>query len=128
MSMLPENSYFGIFVMLVVAFCLFFTIMKSSSIIGSKLANKREERLKSTFYEAGPETVKQPNRMNSHFYIVTVLFILFDVELVFLYPWAVNFKLLATWGLVEMFLFIIILAIGFIYAWSKGALEWQSIK
>ena len=57
-----------------------------------------------------------------------MLFILFDVEIIFMFPWAVNFKILGVFGLVEMAFFIVLLGIGFIYAWKKGALNWQSIR
>ena len=60
--------------------------------------------------------------------MVAVLFILFDVEIIFMFPWAVDFKILGIFGLVEMVLFIVLLTIGFVYAWKKGALDWQSIR
>ena len=123
-----EHPYFGIFVMLILAFCIFSLIVKLSSVVGSKLADKRDERLKSEIYESGPEAVKQPNRMNSHFFLTAVLFILFDVEIIFMFPWAVNFKILGAFGLAEMVFFIVLLGVGFIYAWKKGALDWQSIR
>ncbi|NLK65901.1 MAG: NAD(P)H-quinone oxidoreductase subunit 3 [Campylobacteraceae bacterium] len=123
-----EHPYFGAFIMLVLAFVIFAAITEVSSFIGSKLANKNDEKLKSTIYESGPEAVKQPNRINAHFYLVAVLFVLFDVEIVFMFPWAVNFKVLGWFGFVEMILFILLLAIGFIYAWRKGALNWHSMK
>jgi NADH-quinone oxidoreductase subunit A len=69
----------------------------------------------------GPGTRRMPVR----FYLVAVLFILFDIEVVFFLPWAVVFKQLKVFGLVEMFLFILILLVGYIYAWKKGALEWE---
>jgi len=123
-----EHPYFGIFVMLILAFCIFSLIVKLSSVVGSKLADKRDERLKGEIYESGPEAVKQPNRMNSHFFLTAVLFILFDVEIIFMFPWAVNFKILGAFGLAEMVFFIVLLGVGFIYAWKKGALDWQSIR
>lgn len=123
-----EHPYFGIFVMLILAFCIFSLIVKLSSVVGSKLADKRNERLKGEIYESGPEAVKQPNRMNSHFFLTAVLFILFDVEIIFMFPWAVNFKILGAFGLAEMVFFIVLLGVGFIYAWKKGALDWQSIR
>ena len=123
-----EHPYFGIFVMLILAFCIFSLIVKLSSAVGSKLADKRDERLKGEIYESGPEAVKQPNRMNSHFFLTAVLFILFDVEIIFMFPWAVNFKILGAFGLAEMVFFIVLLGVGFIYAWKKGALDWQSIR
>lgn len=123
-----EHPYFGIFVMLILAFCIFSLIVKLSSVVGSKLADRCDERLKGEIYESGPEAVKQPNRMNSHFFLTAVLFILFDVEIIFMFPWAVNFKILGAFGLAEMVFFIVLLSVGFIYAWKKGALDWQSIR
>lgn len=123
-----EHPYFGIFVMLILAFCIFSLIVKLSSVVGSKLADRCDERLKGEIYESGPEAVKQPNRMNSHFFLTAVLFILFDVEIIFMFPWAVNFKILGAFGLAEMVFFIVLLGVGFIYAWKKGALDWQSIR
>lgn len=123
-----EHPYFGIFVMLILAFCIFSLIVKLSSVVGSKLADRCDERLKGEIYESGPEAVKQPNRMNSHFFLTAVLFMLFDVEIIFMFPWAVNFKILGAFGLAEMVFFIVLLGVGFIYAWKKGALDWQSIR
>ncbi|MHB1342771.1 MAG: NADH-quinone oxidoreductase subunit A [Thermoleophilia bacterium] len=62
---------------------------------------------------------------NVHFYLVAVLFVLFDLEAVFMYPWAVSLRSLGTLGLVEMFMFIFILLVGYFYAWKKGVLEWE---
>ena len=126
--MVFSHPYFGAFFMLVLSFLVFWTIVKVSSTIGNKFANRNNERLKSAVYESGPESVKQPNSINSHFFLVAVFFILFDVEIIFMFPWAVNFKILGTFGLVEMVLFIVLLTIGFVYAWRKGALDWQSIR
>lgn len=123
-----EHPYFGIFIMFILGFGLFWLIVKLSSIVGSKMANQKDDKLKSSIYECGPAAIKQPNKINSHFYLVAVLFILFDVEIIFMIPWAVNFKVLGMFGFVEMILFIALLVIGFVYAWCKGALEWRSIK
>jgi NADH-quinone oxidoreductase subunit A len=60
-----------------------------------------------------------------HYYKVSMLFILFDLEVVFFYPWAVLFRKLRLFGLIEMGLFILILLIGYVYVWKKGALEWE---
>lgn len=59
---------------------------------------------------------------------MALLFILFDVEIIFMFPWAVDFQVLGMFGFVEMILFIFLLLIGFVYAWRKGALQWQSMK
>jgi NADH-quinone oxidoreductase subunit A len=77
-------------------------------------------------YECGvvPETeARLP--YNVHYYLVAVLFVLFDLEAVFIYPWAVNLRTLGTGALVEMFVFIAILLVGFLYAWKKGVFEWE---
>ena len=63
--------------------------------------------------------------LNVHYYLVAVLFVLFDLEAVFLYPWAINLRSLGTVALVDMFVFIAILLVGYFYAWKKGALEWE---
>lgn len=77
-------------------------------------------------YECGVEPL-QPGkvRVPIRFFVIVLLFLLFDVEAVFMYPWAVMYKPLGWWGFIEMFLFIVILFVGYIYAWLKGALEWE---
>ncbi len=64
-------------------------------------------------------------RFSVKFYIIAMLFIVFDIEAVFLYPWAVMFKRSGMFGFVEMGVFILILLVGYIYVWKKGALEWE---
>jgi NADH-quinone oxidoreductase subunit A len=77
-------------------------------------------------YECGMDPIGQARKPFSvKFYIIAMLFIVFDLEAVFLYPWAVVFKDLKVFGLVEMGAFIAILLVGFIYVWKKGALEWE---
>jgi len=63
-------------------------------------------------------------RMTPRYYIIAMLFVVFDVEAIFIYPWAVIFKQLGVYGLIEMVLFIALLLLGWFYAWRKGALEW----
>ena len=63
-------------------------------------------------------------RFSVKFYLTAILFIVFDVEVVFLYPWAVVFRKLGLFGFVEMAIFVFVLALGFVYVWRKGALEW----
>jgi NADH-quinone oxidoreductase subunit A len=64
-------------------------------------------------------------RMPVRFYLIAVLFILFDIEVIFFLPWAIVFRQLGWFGLIEMFIFIVILLVGYVYAWKKGALEWE---
>jgi NADH-quinone oxidoreductase subunit A len=94
--------------------------------LGNLFGPKKKSAAKSMPYESGmipygPGTRRIPVR----FYLIAVLFILFDIEVVFFLPWAVVFRQLGLFGLVEMGLFIIILLVGYFYAWKKGALEWE---
>lgn len=122
------HPYFGAFVMFVITFVAFSATVWLSRYVSRKIARLDTEKLKTTLYECGPEVTKQPNTISTQFYLIALLFILFDVEIIFMFPWAINFKLLGWFGFVEMILFITLLAIGFLYAWKKGALEWHSIK
>ena len=92
--------------------------------------NNTDNKAKNQVYESGvtsPIGTSQ-GRFSAKFYLVAILFVLFDVEIIFMFPWAVDFKVLGMFGFVEMILFVIILTIGFVYAWKKGALEWHSIR
>ena len=122
------STYLGAFIILLLATCSFSLITFLSSKISKKLANRNTERLKVGFYECGPTTVKQPNKINIHYFFYGILFILFDVVVIFMYPWAVDFRLLGLFGRIEMLLFVVILLIGFAYAWQKGVFKWQSIR
>ncbi len=122
------HSYFGVFVIFVFTFVAFLATTFLSRFVGRKLANKNTQKLKLAPYECGLTPTKQPNRISSQFYLMALLFILFDIEIIFMFPWAVDFKVLGVFGLVEMFLFTLLLTIGFVYAWRKGALQWQSMK
>lgn len=63
--------------------------------------------------------------LNVHYYLVAVLFVLFDLEAVFLYPWAISLRSLGSAALIEMFVFIAILLVGYVYAWRKGVFDWE---
>ncbi|MBI3088325.1 MAG: NADH-quinone oxidoreductase subunit A [Candidatus Omnitrophica bacterium] len=92
------------------------------------LGPRRPNPVKSQPFECGMEPIALPaGRIPVHFYVMAMLFVVFDVELVFLFPWAVVLKELGWFGLVEMALFLGIVVAGFIYAWKKGALdlEWE---
>ncbi|PZT47944.1 NADH-quinone oxidoreductase subunit A [Helicobacter valdiviensis] len=122
------HPYFGVFAIFVFTFVAFFATTFLSRFVGRKLANKNTQKLKLSPYECGLAPTKQPNRISSQFYLMALLFILFDVEVIFMFPWAVDFKILGVFGFVEMILFVLLLVIGYVYAWRKGALQWQSIK
>ena len=85
----------------------------------------RDQEGKLEPYECGVEPVRDARqRFSVRFYIVAMLFLIFDVETVFLFPWAVQFRQLALFGFIEMVIFIGILILGYVYAWKRGALEW----
>ena len=87
---------------------------------------KNPTDLKNTVYESGMKPFGDARvQFDVKFYLYALLFIVFDIETVFLFPWAVSFDALGLFGLIEMLLFIGILLLGLIYAWRKGALQWQ---
>jgi NADH-quinone oxidoreductase subunit A len=95
-------------------------------VIGILIRPKRPYNVKLMPYESGnPPIGDTRRRFSVKFYIVAMLFMVFDVEAVFLYPWAVAYDMIGLYGFVEMMIFIFILLVGYIYAWEKGALEWE---
>jgi len=116
------TEYLPIAIMLVLATGLAVLVV----VLGHAFGPRRPSERKSNPYESGmtpigPGTRRVPVR----FYMVAVLFILFDIEVVFLLPFAVVMKKLGWFGIIEMGVFILILLVGYIYAWKKGALEWE---
>lgn len=94
--------------------------------VGHLLGPKKPTARKSAPYESGMVPIGPgTRRMPVRFYLIAVLFILFDIEVVFFLPWAVVLRELKLFGLIEMLIFIAILLVGYVYAWKKGALEWQ---
>jgi NADH-quinone oxidoreductase subunit A len=95
-------------------------------VVSSLIVPMRRNPAKDQAYECGVEPVGDARgRFTIKFYLVAVLFILFDIEAVFLYPWAVTFRQLGLYGLVEMAVFILILFVGYVYLLKKRALEWE---
>ncbi len=95
-------------------------------ILGIFLRPKRPYAIKLFPYESGNPPVGEPRyKFSVRFYIIAMLFVIFDVEAVFLYPWAVAYDKIGLYGFVEMMVFIFILLIGYIYVWGKGALTWE---
>jgi NADH-quinone oxidoreductase subunit A len=94
--------------------------------LGLFFGPRHPTRRKSEPYESGMRPIGPgTRRMPVRFYLIAVLFILFDIEVIFFLPWAVVFQQIKKVGFVEMTIFIGILLVGFIYAWKKGALEWE---
>jgi NADH-quinone oxidoreductase subunit A len=118
--MLEQYIPIGIILLFGMTFAVVF--IKVSEWFGPRNPND----VKLSIYESGMEPVKSAReRISVKYYMVTMLFIVFDIEVVFLYPWAVNFRELGLFGFVEMLIFIVILLIGLIYIWKKDALKWD---
>src|SRR5438046_7849733 len=116
------REYTGI----VVAFVLAGAFAAANIILASVLGPKKPSPVKAEPFECGQVPFALPiGRLSVRFYLTAILFILFDVEVVFLYPWAVVYRPLGMFGFVEMAIFVLVLALGFVYVWRKGALEWR---
>jgi NADH-quinone oxidoreductase subunit A len=116
------REYFPVLLFAIVAVLFAVTTIGLSSIISPRRVSAK----KLSPYECGVEPIGDARtRFRIRFYLVAVLFILFDVEVVFLYPWAVAFRQLGLFGLVEMGLFLFVLLIGYLYLLKKRALEWD---
>ena len=117
------SAYIPIAVVLLLAGGMALGISQFSSLLGPR----KPSAVKSENFECGSEAVGSAHgRFAVKFYVVALLFIVFDVEAVFLYPWAVNFQTLGWFGFAEMALFAATLVIGLIYVWKKGALDWET--
>ena len=119
-SVLPE--YFPIFVFLVVAGALALIIIAASLI----LARQKPDSEKLSPYECGFDPFEDSRvRFDVRYYLVAILFIIFDLEVAFLFPWAVSLGDVGLFGFWSMIVFLAVLTVGFIYEWNKGALEWE---
>ena len=116
------EQYVPIFLLLAVA--IIFGVVSAN--LSWLLGPQRPNREKRTTYESGIEPFYSAHeRFSVKYYMVAVLFILFDIEVVFMYPWAVQYRHLGLFGLAEMVIFIAILLVGYIYILKKGALRWD---
>jgi NADH-quinone oxidoreductase subunit A len=116
------NEYIPLVLMLFLAAATAAGMLVATSLIGPKkhFADKMEP------FVCGESPIVSPKlRFSVKFYLVALFFVIFDIEAVFVYPWAVIFKELGVFGFIEMMIFISILAIGLIYVWKRGALEWE---
>jgi NADH-quinone oxidoreductase subunit A len=114
--------YFPVLVQGIIAIGLAAVLITLSYLLGKKVRNV----VKDTPYESGiTPTGDARQRFSVKFYLVAMLFILFDIEAIFLYPWAVVYRDLKFFGFVEMLVFVILILSGFFYIWKKGALDWS---
>ena len=117
---MPQN-YVPIFIIIVVAMAIPVVTLAIAKVIRPA----KPEPTKLMPYECGITPVDSARgRYTVRFYIVAILFVVFDVETIFLFPWAVQYKALKLFGLVEMLVFLGILLVGYVWIWKKGALEW----
>jgi NADH-quinone oxidoreductase subunit A len=114
-------EYLPIIIFIIVSLCLVLTIVFTSMWV----APSNTYFNKITQYESGFNAFQNTKRqINIKFYLVAILFLIFDIEILFIYPWAMAFYSLSTYGFYSMMIFFIMLLIGFIYEWKKGALSW----
>lgn len=122
---MPESYtelYFPILVQACIAVVLASVLASLSYLIGKRVRNK----IKDLPYECGiTPTGSARERFSVKFYLVGMLFILFDIEAIFLYPWAVVYRELKLFAFVEMLIFIVLILAGYFYIWKKGALDWS---
>jgi NADH-quinone oxidoreductase subunit A len=116
------QDYLPVLIHFLVVIALALIIMGLSVWVGVRQANRE----KNAPYECGiPPVGNAREKFSISFYLIGMLFILFDVEVAFLFPWAVVYKSLKWFGFVEMFVYIAILLAGYVYIWKKGALDWS---
>ena len=115
-------QYFPVLILFLSAMAIGGTAWVLASIFGPKHSNSAKE---APFECGNPSFGTKGKKFSVKFYIVAMLFLVFDLECVFLYPWAVHYQKLGIFGFVEMFIFIAVLFICYVYVWKKGALEWE---
>lgn len=116
------DTYFPVLVQVAIAILVAAGLVAISMLLGKRVRN----RVKDSPYESGiAPTGTARERFSVKFYLVAIVFILFDIEAVFLYPWAVVYRELKLFGFVEMLLFVVLILSGFFYIWKKGALDWS---
>ncbi len=117
-----EESVLSLFIYLLIVFGTVSFMIFLSIILGPK----KESEEKGEPFECGiKEVEKHPPRFSVKFYLVGLLFLLFDIEIAFLYPWGIMFKKLGLFGFVEMLLFSLVLLAGFLYVYKKGVFKWE---
>ena len=117
------QTYFPVLVQILIALAVAVGMIGASAFVGRKVKDK----VKDSPYESGMLPVGNAReRFSVKFYLVAMVFILFDIEAIFLYPWAVVYRQLKLFGFFEMLLFIVLVLCGFFYIWKKGVLDWSA--
>ena len=120
------TNYLPILIFLAIATAIALVMLILGSVIGRFFSRNPKDREKLSPYECGFEAFEDSRmKFDVRYYLVCILFIVFDLEIVFLFPWAVALGTIGVAGLIAMVVFLAILTVGFIYEWKKGALEWD---
>jgi len=120
------GNYVSVLIFLVVATGLAIVLLVLGTVLGRLGARQHADPEKRSPYECGFEAFEDSRtKFDVRYYLVAILFIVFDLEIAFLFPWAVSLGSLGAFGLVSMAIFLGVLTVGFIYEWKKGALEWD---
>ena len=117
-----NHPYLPLLVIFAVASVIVLAFLTAASLLGPKSTNAAKN---DPFESGNPPRGDARIRFSVRFYLVAMLFLIFDLEVVFLYPWAIYFRQLGVFGLIQMGIFLLILTIGYAYVWKKGALEWN---
>src|SRR2546427_8634290 len=117
-----DHPYFSLVVLFAFAGIVVLALLFIAQTVGPKSSNPAKAE---PFESGNPPRGDARIRFSVKFYLVAMLFLIFDLEVVFLYPWAIYFRQLGIFGLVQMGIFLVILTVGYIYVWKKGALEWD---
>ena len=116
------NEYIPILIFLIFAFLISFGAFFLSIFAGKRSSYTEKD----STYECGFEPFENARvKFDIRFYLVAILFIIFDLEVAFLFPWAITLGAIGVFGYVSMMIFLIVLTVGFVYEWKKGALEWD---
>ena len=117
-----SEQYFPVLVQVIIAMAIAAGLIGVSALLGKRAKSPQKDMP----YESGMiPTGSARERFSVKFYLVGMVFILFDIEAIFLYPWAVVYRRLKMFGFVEMLIYIVLVLVGFYYVWKKGALDWS---
>lgn len=116
-------TYAPMFLLLATAFLIAFAFWSAATYFGR---HKKPTAAKNAPFECGSESTGGHLRLSVKFYLTAILFVVFDIEAVFVYPWAIHFRDLGWPGLAEMVSFLAVIVVALVYVWRKGALEWET--
>ena len=121
-----EISYLSILLYMIIAGFISSAIVLLPVIVSKITGTSNQYKEKISPYECGFEPIGEvrPNKFNVKFYLVAILFVIFDLEIAFMFPWAVTLKEIGVFGYISMMIFLAVLTIGLAYEWKKGALDW----